>query len=180
MNNSVPTLNDIFSVTKETPQIHLYENWKSFKDRLQKEDKGVKWTASLPDIVAKITELLDIRVPKIFTDCWKKSEELKNVFEESSRSPDEKYELELTEHSIVSKHKPYIELRFNNTPIYKINFDIEIFFNVKGFILKIQRGEITEIISGQCDVKGTIGWEGIKLLEKKMETLSLPKLIRVN
>jgi hypothetical protein len=177
MNSITPTLNNVFSVTKETPRKHLPDNWQLFKERLRKEVKGIKWTASVSDIVSKIAELLDIKISKIFTDCWKKSEELKKVLEESKKSPDEKFEIELTEHSINSEHNPYIELRFNNASIYKIKFDINMFFTVKGFILKIQQGDIYEINSGECEAKGTISWEGIKLLEKKLEPLELPTLI---
>jgi hypothetical protein len=177
MKESAPTLIDIFTINEKTPEEQHPDNWKLFQDKLQKEIKGIKWTASLRDIALKLADLLDISIPDILTNCWKKSEELKKILDESTQSPEEKFELILTEHSIVSEHKPYIELRFNNAPIYKIKFDINVFFNLNAFIVKIQRGEIYQIDSGQCEVNGTVVWEGIKLLEKKLEPLKLPTLI---
>lgn len=177
MNNSMPTLNNVFAVTKETPHKHESANWNTFRVRLSKEIKGVKWTASVSDIDLKMAELLDIKIPAIFKSCWKKSEKLKKIIDESVKAPEDKFELELTEHTITSEHHPFIEVRFKNALLYKIEFDINLLFKIKGFILKIQKGEIIEIYSGTCEAEGNIKWEGIKLLEKKFEPLTLPKLI---
>ena len=83
----------------------------------------------------------------------------------------------MTEHTITSEHHPFIEVRFKNALLYKIVFDVNLLFKIKGFILKIQKGEIIEVYSGMCEAEGNIKWEGIKLLEKKFEPLTLPKLI---
>jgi hypothetical protein len=180
MNNSTPTLKDVFQVTEQTPEQQYSDNWKKFDERIHKEVKGIRWTATLSDIAAKLADLLDIDVLKIFTDSWEKSEELKKTLKESQKSPDDKFELNLTEHSINSKHTPSIELRFNKVTVYTIKFNINVSFTVKGFVLKIHQGKIYEIKSGQCQAEGVVSWEGVELLEKKLTSIDLPTLIKVS
>ena len=181
MSETVSTVNELFSNSKEIKQEDFKsENWQQFKDRLSKEIKGIKWTGSKFEIIPRIAELLDIKIPTIFLSSWKKSDEIKKLLEESVSSPEDKFEVNLTEHSITSEHKPYIEVIIKNVPVYKIEFDLDLTFTIDGFILKIQNGKIHEIVSGTCKAKGTLSWEQIKLLEKNLEPIKLPGSILLN
>lgn len=181
MSETMTTVNDLFPVIDETKQKDPHDdNWKKFKEKLTKEIKGVKWTASKFEIIEKIEQLLDIKIPSIFLSSWKKSEEIKKILEESIKSPEEKFEINLSEHSITSAHKPYIEVMFKNVPVYKIEFDLNLTFTLEGFMIKIQNGKINEIGSGVCKAQGTLSWEKIQLLEKKLEPIKLPGSIHLN
>ena len=181
MSETMTTVNELFPVTNETKQKDSHDdNWKKFKEKITKEIKGVKWTASKFDILEKIAQLLDIKIPSIFLSSWKKSDEIKKILEESAASPEEKFEINLSEHSITSDHKPYIEVMFKNMPVYKIEFDLNLSFKLDGFSIKIQNGNIYGIDSGVCNAKGTLSWEKIKLLEKKLEPIKLPGTILLN
>lgn len=182
MSENLPSVNDeVFLFTKETQSKKSSdENWKLFKERVAKEIKGVKWVASKFDIADKVAELLDIKIPSIFLSSWKKSEELKKILEESIKSPEEKFEVNLSEHTITSEHKPYIEVMFKNMSIYKIEFDLNLSFTLDSFMLKIQNGNICGIYPGVCNAQGTLSWEKIRLLEKKLEPIKLPGTIQLN
>lgn len=182
MSENLPSVNDeVFLFTKETQaKKSSDENWKLFKEGIAKEIKGIKWVASRFDIAEKVAELLDIKIPSIFISSWKKSEEIKKIIEESLKSSEEKFEVNLSEHTITSEHKPYIEVMFKNMPAYKIEFDLNLSFTLDGFILKIQNGIIYGIDPGICNAQGTLSWEKIKLLEKKLEAIKLPGTIRLN
>jgi len=181
MSENVNTVSDLFPVTDDTKQTDPHDdNWKKFKEKISKEIKGVKWTASKLQILEKIGELLDIKVLSIFISSWKKSEEIKKILDESVASPDEKFEINLSEHKIESDHKPYIEVMFKNMSLYKIEFDLNLSFTLHGFILKIQNGNIYGIDPGVCNAQGTLSWEKIKLLEKKLEPIKLPGAIHLN
>jgi hypothetical protein len=181
MNESVPAVDELFSLPKETelkdPQ---NENWRRFKERVTKEIKGIKWTGSKFDIIPRIAELLDIKIPTIFLSSWKKSEEIKKIMEESVSSPEEKFELNLSQHDITSEHKPYVEVNIKNMPVYKIEFDLNLTFTLEGFIIKIQNGNIYQIDSGICKAKGTLSWEKIQLLEKSLGPIKFPGSIHFN
>ena len=181
MSETMPTVKEIFSFSKETRQKEASdENWQKFKQRITEELKGVKWTASKFDIFEKVAHLLDIKIPSIFLSSWKKSDEIKKILEDSVKSPEEKYELNLSEHSITSEHKPCIEVIFKNMTVYKIEFGLNLSFTLDGFIIKIQNGNIYGIDSGLCKAKGTFSWEKIQLLEKKLEPIKLPGSIILN
>jgi hypothetical protein len=182
MSEKLPSVNDeVFLFTKETrAKKSSGENWKLFKERVAKEIKGIKWVASKFDIAEKVAELLDIKIPSIFISSWKKSEEIKKIIEDSIKSPEEKFEVNLSEHTITSEHKPYIELMLKNVQVYKIEFDLNLSFTLDSFMLKIQNGIIYGIDPGVCNAQGTLSWEKIKLLEKKSEPIKIPGTIHLN
>ena len=71
---SAPTVREIFALPeKETDPSD--DRWKEFQERIDKEVKGIKWTAAMPDLAAKVCELLDIKIPNILVAAWKKAKE---------------------------------------------------------------------------------------------------------
>src|SRR5512146_697106 len=99
--------------------------WENVKDRISKEIKGIKWTASMPDIAEKIGDLLNIKIPDILTTAWSKADSIKDALQETSKTPDKTAYIELTRHTIKSEYKPYIEIRINGIPQpKKINFNL--------------------------------------------------------
>ena len=167
------TVRDVFAVPKPGDSQESSDRWKKFQKRIGKEVKGLK-TAAMPDLAAKVAELLDVPLPDIFLTSWKKTEVLHNLLEESRESPEAVMNLELGEHTINSQHRPHIEIRIRNIPVKKIEFTLELAFNLKGFILKIQNGAIREMESGNCEVKGTLKYQGLTIAEKELAPISLP------
>ena len=181
MSQPATTVNDVFLLSEEVRGNGLpIDNWHTFMERIKKESTGLKWLDSTSDILIKITELMDIKIPTIMLSCWKKSEELKKILDESIKSPDEKFELTLTEHKIISEHKPYIDIIFKNVSIYKVEFDLNLNFLLEGFILKIQKGDIYEIIPGNFQAEGTLSWNDINLLNKPLMSIELPGIIQLS
>ena len=67
MSESVQNVSELFSLTKDSTQKETTnENWQKLKERVTKEVKGVKWTGSKFDIIPRVAELLDIKIPTIF------------------------------------------------------------------------------------------------------------------
>jgi hypothetical protein len=169
----IPTLRQIFSLPeKETDPAD--DHWKTFQERVRKEVKGVKWIASMPDLAPKVCELLDIKIPDVLVAAWKKVEDLKAVLEKSKQTPDETIYLELGQHTINSEHKPSVDVKIKGATVKKIELVIQLGFNLKGFLLKIQNGAIKEIETGQCEAKGTIKYGGLTVAEKKLQPIKLP------
>lgn len=175
------TLKEIFALTPETEQKDSKENWNKIKAKIDEEIKGIKWIKFTPDLVKNIGELLNIPIPDLFIDSWKKGKAIQDALSESKQSPEKTIEIELVDHTIESEHKPYIEIRIKGIPQpKKINFIIEVSFDLKGFILKIQNGSICEIQPGTCEITGTFKCENILIAEKKSETFKLPGSIIIN
>ncbi len=169
----VPTLRQIFSLPEKAAD-PSDDHWKSFQARVTKEVKGVKWIASMPDLAPKVCELLDIKIPDVLITAWKKVEDLRAVLEKSKLTPDETIYLELAQHTINSEHKPSVDVKIKGATVKKIELAIQLGFNLKGFLLKIQDGAIREIQTGQCEAKGTIKYGGLTVAEKKLEPIKFP------
>jgi hypothetical protein len=173
-----PTIRQIFSLPgrDEDP---TDDRWEAFQEKVEKEIKGIKWTATMPDLAPKVCELLDIKIPDVLVAAWKKVADIQAVIEKSKKTPDETVYLELTQHTINSEHKPSIDVKIKGASVKKIELVIQLGFNLKGFLLKIQNGAIRELQTGQCEAKGTIKYVGLTVAEKKLEPIKLPFSIEI-
>ena len=169
----VPTLRQIFELPEKGTD-PSDDRWKAFQEKVGKEVKGIKWMATVPDLAPKVCELLDIQIPDVLTAAWKKVTDIQAVMEKSKKTPDETTYLELAQHTINSEHKPSIDVKIKGATVKKIELVIQLGFNLKGFLLKIQNGAIREMQTGQCEAKGTIKYGGLTIAEKKLEPIKLP------
>src|SRR5690349_20865679 len=173
------TIRDVFDLPKAGEKDSQPKRWQAVQDRIKKEVKDVKFPAALHDLAPKICELFNVPLPDVMVTSWKKASELQALLEKSRNSPDEVMYLELASHTINSEHKPHIEMRIKDLPVKKIEFLVKLVFNLKGFVLKVKDGAITEVQTGACEVKGTVSFAGQVIAEKKLSPIKLPGTIRV-
>ena len=55
----------------------------------------------------------------------------------------------------------------------KIEFKVQIVTTLKGIILKIQAGNITEIQAGSCDFEGKVKYQDLTIADKKLGPIEL-------
>jgi hypothetical protein len=173
MPNSSVSVRDVFALPEHGPPDQPSDSWKAFQERVTKEVKGIK-TAAMPDLAAKISDLLDVPIPGIFLTSWRKANVLQDVLAESKKTPEAVLNVELGEHTINSQHRPHIEITIQNRSVKKIEFILRLVFKLQGFVLKIQNGAIKEMVSGKCEVQGTLEYQGLTIAEKKMQEITLP------
>jgi hypothetical protein len=128
----------------------------------------------MPDLAPRVCELLNIKIPDVLITAWKKVKDIQAIMEKSKKTPDETVYLELAQHTIKSEHKPSIDVKIKGATIKKIEMVIQLGFDLKGFLLKIQNGVIKEIETGKCEAKGTIKYGGLTIAERKLEPIKLP------
>lgn len=179
MAEEIVTLREVFELPKDDEPDPQPDRWRAVQERIKQEVKDVKFPAALHELGPKICELFNVPLPNILVTSWKKVADIEKLLEQSRNSPDEKMYLELAQHSINCDQKPHLEMRFKNVPVKKIEFDVKLLFNLKGFVLKVQSGAITEIQTGSCEVKGTISYAGQVIVEKKLSALKLPGRLAV-
>lgn len=179
MSSQDVSLRQVFSLPENGAKDPSPDRWKSFQTKLRSEMKTIQWSASMPDLVEKVTELFDVKLPDLFLLSWKKADDLRNALNESKKTPEATKYVELAEHSITSKHEPYIEVRVRNVEVKRIEFEVNLTFTLKGFELMIKAGEVQEIRTGRCEVEGKVVYKDLKLLEKKLSTIALPALWRL-
>ena len=182
MNNSSLSLRTLFSLPKPGATTPPSNQWQEFEGRLGREIKTIKWLAPMPDLVSKVGELFNIELPDLLVLSWKKAAQLQEALEESRRSPEQVIVLDLAEHVITNKYHPYIEIRIAGVPSpKKIEFTVELQTRLKGIILRIQAGSITEIQAGSCDFEGKVKYQDLTLADKKVgpiELLGVPTITK--
>jgi len=177
--DSVPTVAQLFALSEKGAG-ELDDRWRLFQLRLIQETRGIKWTAAMPDLAPRICELLDIRIPDVLVGAWKKAKEVHTQLEESKKTPEKIVYLELAQHTIDYQSKPFIDVRIKSATVKKIEIAVQLGFNLKGFVLKIQNGGIKEIQTGHCEAKGTIKYGNLTIAEKKLEPIKLPFTVPID
>jgi hypothetical protein len=173
MTESSTSVRDVLLLPDAGDPKHPAGKWKDLHDQLSAEVKGIKWVP-MPDLIEKIGELLQIEIPDLLLDSWKKCDELQAALEESKESPQSKIYVGLAEHTITSEHTPYIELRIAKMETQKIEFKLKLVFTLKACELKIQGGLIKQARTGACEIEGTLSRGPLVLATKKLAPIHLP------
>ena len=172
-----PTLREVFQIPDQALD-KGDEHWQAFKDKLKEEAKGIKWTAAMPDLGAKICELLDIKIHFILMTAWKKAEALRQALADSKADPERSIYLDLVEHSIDYETNPFVDVKIKAVSVKKITLTVALNFKLKGFTLKVQNGAISEIQTGSCEARGSIKYDKLTIAEKKLTPIKFPLTIK--
>jgi len=173
------SLHSVFFSPARRSSAESYAQWRTFQDKLSGELRSVK-TASMPDLMPKIGELFDIRIPDILLTCWRKTIEVRNILDKSRAAPDATFWTGLGEHTISSEHHPYVDVKIKGQTVKRVELTIRILFKLNSFVLKIKQGQIREIQSGTCEIRGVVEYQGVMIAERKLEPIQLPGVLPVD
>lgn len=129
-----------------------------------------------PELAEKVSDAFEIDILSIFVGAWMPA--ISTTLDESKKTSAVS-SVELSEHNITSEHHPSIDIKIRNAPVQRIEFAVRLSFWLKGFVLKIQNGMISEIQAGTCEVDGTIVHDNLPIAEMKRTPIKLPPLISV-
>jgi|WetSurMetagenome_2_1015567.scaffolds.fasta_scaffold64830_2 hypothetical protein len=146
----------------------------SLKKFLLEEASAISWPLVVSEIMGKSRDLLNIDIHEIIAAAWSKYRLLAKYADRAKYPPDETFLVPLSEHTIKSEHKPYIEVIVNDKTSGRIDFAVSVSLSLKGFIAKIQGGKIMGIKTGECKCKGSVTCEGLMLLERETASFEMP------
>ncbi len=132
----------------------------------------LRWHAIGDAIQAKASELLDKDILELITDAWQKYNVLSDLAAETL-SGSETALFPMGEHTIHSELHPYLEIQAGGGS-YKLVLDVNADIELKGLMLKIEKGKIMSISSGSCEGSGEIKWKSLSLLKRKFKPIQLP------
>jgi len=151
----------------------------SLKASLIKAAAGQQWSGQVAwNAQDNLDELLDVDLQEVLIGAWNKSTILRKYLDVQRYPPDKTFMIHLSEHSIRSEHRPYLEVSINGLS-GKLEFRLVLELKVKGFKLKIRGGEIHEILSGECRIKATFSCGPALLWMTETGTISLPGSIKL-
>src|SRR5215471_5053819 len=156
MSDPTLTVREAFSTPDPKAKPGTSDPWTDFQHQVKSQVKDVKWVATMPDVTEMLGELFDIPIPGLLLTSWRKADELARLLKESEESPEEVMYLELVEHKIDRELHPSLKILVENVEVHRLDFTVHLSFRLKGFVLRIQDGEIKEILSAQCEFGGSI------------------------
>ena len=139
-------------------------------------DAGTKGpgTALAERALAQLDTLLDVDLSSILAGAWNRARDIREYGERSRKDPEKDFLLSLSEHSVRSTHKPYVDIVVNGVRDGRITFHVDVGLTLKGFQLLIRDGRILAVTTGPCQASGKVSLDGFVLLEEKSRSVPLP------
>ena len=127
------------------------------------------WRLMAGSLAKQLPALLDIGVTDVFVGAWNKWLDVRQQMDKSAKSPGKDVFLQLAEHTIKSKHEPYVGLMKNGREIGRLPFTVEIELGLQGVVLRILDGTIREIQTARVKGKGAVRCAGAILVRKELQ-----------
>lgn len=172
-----PSLKQLFLEGDESSQAMKAKYVKLFdgiEEKVKASSKGIKWKATLPDLTAKIAELLDIKIPDVLVEALKKLDKLVQYARESRQAPADILYLDLSEFPVNAELHPYLQIHVNGIPLKKVEVTVKLELLIKAIRLKIQNGRIHAIDEGALAIEGKVLLGDLVLADKSFPDVQLP------
>lgn len=127
------------------------------------------WRLMAGSLAKQLPALLDIGVTDVLVGGWNKWLDVRQQIEKSASSPGKDVFLQLAEHTIKSKHEPYVALMKNGREIGRLSFGVEIELGLQGVVLRILDGTIRDIHTARVKGKGAVKCAGAILVRKELQ-----------
>ncbi|GEM_PF-2960086 len=174
MKHKETAINHFFDI-QEIPRERLSamvksDEFKPIKEEISKELKGVTVPNSFFEkVIQEVSELLNIDTRAILIGAWGAATDILKYVQSDASASDDVVLIPLVKHTISSKHQPSLKPYVNQVPIANIQFTVTLKLALKGVILKLQKGKITEITIGACQGSGEIKYGEHTLLKKEAD-----------
>ena len=125
-------------------------------------------------VAAGIADLLRLDLGVILVGGWKKMAELRRYTDRGKYGPDETVLVEITRHTVTSKHKPSLDIVVNGEKIDTVAFELKLTITIDGAVLTIRDGKILAVSPGACKVGGELKCEGYTILKRDSAPVRVP------
>jgi len=164
-----PALHDLASQVEVTLDTNM--ELRSLQETLTRMLPKSAVAALSKTIAGRMQELLDVEISDVLGSAWSKSKEIREAIKATKLNSNETVLIPLMEHTIESEHRPYVDIRQGQITLARVTFQVSLEVLLKGAELKIEKGRIQEIITGEAKTVGKLRLGGATLLERKIESL---------
>ena len=159
---------DIASDAQENPAFGLIAK------NLPRLDGLLTNVAALKEIAGRIPDLLRLDLGVVLVGGWKKIGELRAYTDAKKYPPEETIVVELTRHTIVSTHKPTLDIIVNHVKVDTLPFELKLTVTLDGALLTIRGGKIHAVSPGACKGSFELKCEGFSVLKQEPAPLRMP------
>jgi hypothetical protein len=174
------TLRELFKIdpneitARAESGVDLYRDSAELKESVKKEARAIRWPWVRGLVAEKSREILNLNIVDVLADAWKKYTEIEKYADGQKYGPEESFLVPLAEHTVKSKHHPYVEILLAEKPVGRVVFDLEFSLTLDGFVLKIQDGIIREILTGSAKGEGKLSLATVSLFKRETRPLDFP------
>jgi len=174
------TLKELFKVdpneitARAESGVDLYRDTAELKESVKQEARAIRWPWVRGLVAEKARDILNLNVVDVLADAWKKYMEIEKYADRQKYGPEESILVPLAEHTVKSKHHPYVEILLDEKPVGRVEFELEFSLTLEGFVLKIQDGIIREILTGSAKGEGKLTLATVSLLKRETKSLDFP------
>ena len=174
------TLRELFKIdprevsARAESGVDLYREAAKIKESVQKEARTIRWPWVRDLVAEKASDVLNLNVVNVLMDAWNKYAEIAKYADREKYGPEESILVPLAEHTVKSKHHPYVEILLHDAAVGRVEFDLDFSLTLEGFVLKIQDGMIREIKTGSAKGEGSLTLASATLLKRELQPLHFP------
>lgn len=150
------------------------EELMSLKKQVSGILKGVSWDHLEQTVCAKLSDALNMNAMDLIGSAWEKYQVLRDSAEQSKSG--QTVFVPLEEHSIDLELHPYVEVRFGEQLLKKIEFDVTVTIKLDGLVLKVESEKISAIEAGTCQGSGEVQIKNISLWKHDFDPIELGKV----
>lgn len=146
----------------------------SLKNQVSGVLKGVPWAHLEQTVCDKLAATLNMNAMDLIASAWEKYQVLRESAEQSKSG--ETVFVPLEEHSVDLDLHPYVEIRFGQQPLKKIEFDVTVTIKLDGLVLKVENEKIVAVEAGTCQGSGEVQVKNITLWQHDFDPIELGKI----
>lgn len=135
---------------------------------------AAQWPHILSGVAARAKDLLDVDIAWVIVSGWGKYRELMEYAIADRYNPRDTHLVPLSKHTMTVDYNPFLEVRYDGEPLGKLVFDVQLTFDLDGFVLTIQNSKIVKVRTGSCAAQGKIEFAGHCLVDKTLTKITLP------
>lgn len=125
------------------------------------------WSTMREELLSELQKLLDIKLQPIWIESWKSHQDVsREINMQLDSESGETAILALSDHEIRSSHSPSLLVQIKDRT-YPLRAFVGLTFNLSNVSLKIQHGEIQQIISGAVNGSGFLQYQNATLIEQE-------------
>lgn len=138
-----------------------------------------EWPNILAGVASRAKDLLDVDIAWVIVSGWGKYRELMEYAIADRHNPRDTHLVPLSKHTMTVDYNPFLDVLYDSQPLGRLVFDVQLTFDLEGFVLTIQDSKIRKVRTGSCAVQGKIEFAGHCLVEKQLSKIELPNFVNL-
>jgi hypothetical protein len=129
--------------------------------------------AAAGEVARAGADLLDLDLIQLLVGGWRKHRDLMAAARRTAAAPGSSELLHLVEHAITSTHRPWVDVFVGEARLSRVEFAIELRFEVRGLEATVRDGCVVMLHAGTCVVGGGLAIQGVPVDNRRVE-VALP------